>query len=290
MKSAPFTYVRPDSVQEALRVLDQHAGGARVLAGGQSLVPMLQMRLMQLDALVDINRLAGLDEVRAEGSETVFGPLVRYATIEKLPLVSERLPLLQCVTRFVGDPQVRNRGTIGGSLAQADPTGEIPLACLALDVTVVAASVSGTREIPIDEFLVSSYTTALEPEEMVTEIRFPLAPHHFAFMERNRKHNDFAVINVAVVGRRSSDGRWSDLRIALGGVSDRAMLARESAGLLEGTTLEEDAIAEAARLALIPVDPPTDIRGTAEYRRHLVPVYVRRALSKLRDDHQHVYA
>ena len=284
MKSAPFTYVRPASVEEALHVLDEQAGAARILAGGQSLVPMLQMRLMQLDALVDINRLPGLDEVRAAGAETIFGPLVRYATIERLPLVAERLPLLQCVMRFVGDPQIRNRGTIGGSLAQADPTGEVPLSCLALDATIVAASVSGTREILIDDFLVSSYTTALEPGEMITEIRFPLAPHHFAFLERNRKHNDFAVVNVAVVGRRGSDGGWSDLRIALGGVSDRVVLAVESAALLEGTTLEEDAIAQAAQLALDVIDPPTDVRGTAEYRRHLVPVYVRRALSKLRDD------
>ena len=290
MKSAPFSYVRPDSVQEALRVLGEHAGGARVLAGGQSLVPMLQMRLMQLDALIDINLLEGLDEVRAAGAETVFGPLVRYATIEKLALVSERLALLQCVTRFVGDPQVRNRGTIGGSLAQADPSAEIPLPCLALDATVVAASVSVTREIPIDDFLVSSYTTALEAEEMITEIRFPLAPHHFAFLERNRKHNDFAVINVAVVGRRSNDGAWSGLRIVLGGVNDRAVLARDSAASLEGTALEEDAIGEAAHLALDVIDPPSDIRATAEYRRHLVPVYVRRALCKLRDDHQHAYA
>ncbi|MBV8941488.1 MAG: xanthine dehydrogenase family protein subunit M [Solirubrobacterales bacterium] len=286
MKSAPFTYVRPASVEEALHVLDEQAGAARILAGGQSLVPMLQMRLMQLDALVDINRLPGLDEVRAAGAETIFGPLVRYATIERLPLVAERLPLLQCVMRFVGDPQIRNRGTIGGSLAQADPTGEVPLSCLALDATIVAASVSGTREILIDDFLVSSYTTALEPGEMITEIRFPLAPHHFAFLERNRKHNDFAVVNVAVVGRRGSDGGWSDLRIALGGVSDRVVLAVESAALLEGTTLEEDAIAQAAQLALDVIDPPTDVRGTAEYRRHLVPVYVRRALSKLRDDHE----
>jgi carbon-monoxide dehydrogenase medium subunit len=154
----------------------------------------------------------------------------------------------------------------------------------------VAASVSGVREIPIDDFLVSSYTTALEPEEMITEIRFPLAPHHFAFLERNRKHNDFAVINVAAVGRRGNDGGWSDLRIALGGVSDRAVLATEATALLDGTALEEDAIAQAAQLALDVVDPPTDIRGTAEYRRHLVPVYVRRALLKLRDDHQQIYA
>jgi carbon-monoxide dehydrogenase medium subunit len=290
MKSAPFTYVRPSSVEEALRVLDEHAGTARILAGGQSLVPMLQMRLMQLDALVDINRLPGLDEVRAAGPETVFGPLARYTTIETLPLVSERLPLLQRVVHYVGDPQVRNRGTIGGSLAQADPTGEFPVACLALDATVGAASVGGTREISIDDFLVGMYTTALEPEEMITEIRFPSAPRHFAFLERNRKHNDFAVINVAVVGRRDSDGRWSDLRIALGGVSDRAVLAPEAAELLEGTALDSDAISEAGQLALNVVDPPSDIRASAEYRRHLVPVYVRRALSKLRGDHEHAYA
>ena len=168
-------------MQEALRVLGEHAGGARVLAGGQSLVPMLQMRLMQLDALVDINQLA---------ASTRCEPRVRRRSLgrwcatrrSKAALVSERLALLQRVVRYVGDPQVRNRGTVGGSLAQADPTGEMPLACLALDATIVAASVSGTREIPIDDFLVSSYATALEPEEMITEIRFPLAPRPFAFL------------------------------------------------------------------------------------------------------------
>lgn len=286
MKSAPFSYVRPGSVEEALQILDEHAGAARILAGGQSLAPMLQMRLMTPSALVDINRIRGLDEVQAAGSATVFGPLVRYATIERLALVSERLPLLQHVVRYVGDPQIRNRGTIGGSLAQADPTGEIPLACLALDATIVAASVSGTREIATDDFLLGSYVTALEPEEMITEIRFPLAPERFAFLERSRKHNDFAVINVAVVGRRNGAGRWSDLRIALGGVNDRAVLAADAARLLDGTALEDDVIAQAAQAALAVVDPPSDVRASAEYRLHLVPVYVRRALTMLREDEE----
>jgi len=286
MKSAPFSYVRPESLADALGVLESSAGGARVLAGGQSLVPMLQMRLMQVDTLIDINRLPGLDDVRADGPETVFGPLVRHTMLESLPLVSERLPLLQSAIRYVGDPQIRNRGTIGGSLAQADPTGEIPLACLALDAVVVAQSVSGSRRIAIGDLLVGSYATALEPEEMITEVRVPPAAHHFAFLERNRKHNDFAVINVAIVGCRDSDGRWSSLRIALGGVNDRPVLAVEAASLLEGTMLEEEAVAEAAQLALEVVDPPSDIRASAEYRRHLVPIYVRRALTKLRDDHE----
>lgn len=289
MKSAPFSYVRPGSVQEALQILDQGGGAARVLAGGQSLAPMLQMRLMQLDALVDINRLTGLGEVSAEGPVTVFGPLVRYADIERLAIVAERLPLLQCVVRYVGDRQVRNRGTIGGSLAQADPTGEMPLACLALDATVVASSVRGRREIGIDDFLSSAYATALEPEEMITEVRFPIAPERFAFLERSRKHNDFAIINVAAVGRRDEAGRWSDLRIALGGVNDRAVLATGAAALLEGSTLDDEVIAEAGGVALEVCDPPSDVRAGAEYRRHLIPIYVRRTLARLRDDEDHLY-
>jgi carbon-monoxide dehydrogenase medium subunit len=288
MKSAPFSYERPQSLPEALEILDRGHGAARILAGGQSLAPMLQMRLMQLDTLVDINRLPGLDDVTAAGSVTAFGPLVRYSAIEQLAIVSERIPLLQCVVGFVGDRQVRNRGTIGGSLAQADPTGEVPLACLALDATIVASGVSGRREISIDDFLFSAYATALEPEEMITEVRFPLAPERFAFLERSRKHNDFAVINVAVTGRRDESGRWSGLRIALGGVNDRAVLATAAAGLLEGTTLEDEAIAEAGELALEVADPPSDVRASAEYRRHLIPVYVRRALGRLRDDEDHL--
>jgi carbon-monoxide dehydrogenase medium subunit len=290
MKAGAFDYVRPGSVDEALRVLDEHAGGARVLAGGQSLVPMLNMRLMQVSALVDINRIAGLDEVRAEGAVTVLGPLVRYTAIERSPIVAERLPLLPCVARYIGDPQVRNRGTIGGSLAQADPTGEMPLACLALGATIVAASVAGTREIVVDDFLESSYATTLEPEEMITEVRFPAAPDSFAFLERGRRHNDFAVLSVAVLGRSGDGGRWTDLRIALGGVSDRAILATDAARLLEGTALEDEAIAAAAHAALEVVDPPSDVRGSAEYRRHLVPIYVTRALTKLRDDKEGAHA
>jgi aerobic carbon-monoxide dehydrogenase medium subunit len=290
VKPAPFDYVRPASVEDALRVLDEHAGGARLLAGGQSLVPMMHMRLMQVSALVDINRLEGLDEVRAEGAATVLGALVRYAEIERSPVVSERLPLLQCVVRYIGDPQVRNRGTLGGSLAQADPTGEMPLACLALDATVVAASVAGTRELPVDALLDGAYATTLEPEEMITEVRFPAAPDAFAFLERGRRHNDFAVLSVAVLGRSGADGRWSDVRIALGGVDERAVLARDAARMLDGTALEDEAIAEAAQAALEVIDPPSDVRASAEYRRHLVPIYVRRALAKLRDDKEGAHA
>ncbi len=290
MKSAPFSYVRPGSVQEALQILDEGAGGARVLAGGQSLAPMLQMRLMQLSTLVDINRLPGLAEVTAEGPVTVFGPMVRYATIEQLPLVAERLPLLQCVVLYVGDRQVRNRGTIGGSLAQADPTGEMPLACLALDATVVASSVNGRREIPIDEFLFSAYATSLEPEEMITEIRFPIAPDRFALLrahpqaQRLRGHQRGCAGTPwrrrPLVGSADRAGRGQRPR----GAGRRRRRRRSRAR--RWTTRRSP---KRGRRRWTSAIRPSDVRASAEYRRHLIPIYVRRTLAKLRDDEAHLY-
>ncbi len=280
----------PNSVEQALQLLDEHGGGARMLAGGQSLVPMLQMRLMQPSVLIDINRLPELEAIRAEGPVTVVGALTRYASLERSPIVSERLPLLQHVVRFVGDLQVRNRGTIGGSLAQADPTGEVPLACLLLGAKIVAASASGRRQMATEDFLVGSYATALEPEELITEVRFPVAPDRFVFLERGRKHNDFATVSVAAVGRPDGSGHWSDVRIGLGGVHDHAVLLTEAGRRLEGTALEDEVIAEVAQAANDVADPATDVRGTSEYRRHLVGVYVRRALTMLRGDNGGAYA
>jgi carbon-monoxide dehydrogenase medium subunit len=282
VKPAPFTYVRPASVADAVRRLSESAGSARVLAGGQSLVPMLHMRLMRPEVLVDINSLAGeLGGIEPRGSETVIGALVRYTELETSPVVAERLPLLPRVVRHVGDRQVRNRGTIGGALVQADPTGEIPLACLALGAQVVARSTAGERTIPIEDFFEGSYASALEPEEMLVSVRLPLSPQHCAFFERGRKHNDFAVLSMAVLGSRDPDGRWRSVRIALGGVNDRPVLAGVAAERLEGRSWDETVIEEAVELALDVVDPPDDVRASAEYRRHLVPVHLRRLLREL---------
>jgi carbon-monoxide dehydrogenase medium subunit len=282
VKPAPFAYVRAVSVADAVQVLDDEGGMARVLAGGQSLVPMLNMRLMRPSALVDIN---GLDEelgrIDTEGSETVVGSLVRYSTLETSSVISERLPLLQHVARYIGDRAVRNRGTLGGALAQSDPTGEMPLACLALDARVVARSTRGERIVPIGDFFAGAYANALEPDELLVAVRFPIAPARFCFFERNRKHNDWAVLAVAALGEVDGGGRWSSVRIALGGVNDRPVLAREAARRLEGRRWDGAVIDEAAELTLEAVDPPDDVRATAEYRRHLVPVHVRRVLREL---------
>ncbi|HEY0560886.1 MAG: Carbon-monoxide dehydrogenase medium subunit [Mycobacterium sp.] len=283
MKPAPFAYHRPTSVAEAVACLAEYQGSARVLAGGQSLVPMLNMRLWRPSALVDINEVDDLDDIRVAGAGTVLGALVRYATLERSPLVAERLPLLRTVVGHIGDRQVRNRGTVGGSLVQGDPTGEMPLACLVLGAVVTVAGPRGTRRIPMAEFYEGSYATVLDPDELLTAVEFPAHPQHVAFHEVCRKHNDFAVLSVAVTGNRDAAGRWTSVRIALGGVADTPVLATAAGEALEGTALADADLADAAALALDVVDPPSDIRASAEYRRHLVPVHVRRVLAALRE-------
>jgi carbon-monoxide dehydrogenase medium subunit len=282
VKAAPFEYVKPASVDEALQALDEHLGMARVLAGGQSLVPMLGMRLMRPSALVDINGLVEeLGQIEARGSETVIGALVRYAAIESSPVVSERLPLLRHIVQFIGDRQVRNRGTIGGALAQADPTGEMALACLVLDATIVASTLQGEREIAAADFFAGSYASVLEAEELLTAVRFPLAPDHCHFFERGRKHNDFAVLSVAAAGSIGADGAWTGVRLGLGGVNDRPVLAEAAAAALDGRRWDDAVIDEAASLAMDVVDAPEDVRASAAYREHLVPIHVRRVLREL---------
>ncbi len=282
MKPSQFGYHRASSVEEAVRLLEAYEGSARLLAGGQSLAPMLNMRLVRPDALVDINRLGELSGVEAAGDATILGALVRYSTIETSPVVAERLPLLREVVTHVGDRQVRNRGTIGGSLCQGDPTGELPLASLLLDAVVSVTGPAGSRSIPLGELYVGSYATALEPSEVLTSVRFPPSPPHHAFAEMCRRHNDFAVVSVACAGTRDASGTWSDVRIGLGGVADTPVRATSAEAALIGTVLDDSDLERAGELSLEVVDAPNDIRATAEYRHHLVPVYVRRVLAALR--------
>jgi carbon-monoxide dehydrogenase medium subunit len=282
VKPGPLGYHRATSVSHAVQLLSGYEGTARVIAGGQSLVPMLSMRLIQPDALIDVNRLAELAEVRVTGDTTVLGALVRYTTIEQSPLIAGRLGLLARMVRHVGDRQVRNRGTIGGSLAQGDPTGEMPLACLALGASVRAVGPAGQRELPMTDLYLGSYATVLEPCEVLTEVVFPRAPTHFAFAEQCRRHNDFAVVSVAAVGDRGPDGTWAGVRVALGGVADQPVLAAAAGAIASGSRLTDEVIAGAAQAALEVADPPSDVRASADYRRHLIPIYVRRVLTELR--------
>ena len=286
MKAADFIYHRATNVAEALQYLEDYDGGARVLAGGQSLAPMLNMRLWRPAALIDINALSELAVLAPDGEETRVGALVRYSTLERAPVVAERLPLLAKMVRFIGDRQVRNRGTIGGALVQGDPTGEMPLGCLVLGAKITVTSASGPRVVAIEDFYEGAYAAALAPDELLTEIRFPKHPPHFAFRELYRRHNDFAVLSVAATGAILADGTWGGIRIGFGGVNDTSVLALESMALLEGSQLTDAEITAACETALTAIDPPSDIRGSAEYRAHLVPHYLTKVLQDLRTSAQ----
>jgi carbon-monoxide dehydrogenase medium subunit len=186
------------------------------------------------------------------------------------------------MVRYVGDRQVRNRGTIGGSLVHGDPTGELPLACLVLGATIKAVGPAGHRAVPVADLYQGSYATVLDPCEVVTEVVFPSARRFFAFAEQCRRHNDFAVVSVAAVGDRQPDGTWAGVRIGLGGVADQPVLAATAGEVLNGSRLSDESISEAAEAAAEIADPASDVRASAQYRRHLVPVYVRRVLTELR--------
>lgn len=282
MKPSRFTYHRPASVAEAVATLDAHHGSARVLAGGQSLTPMLNMRLWRPEALVDINDIVDLDSIEIERERTILGALVRYSTVERSALLAQRLPLLVDMVGHIGDRQVRNRGTVGGALVHADPTGEVLLACLVLDATVVVQSLTGQRRIPATELYEGAYSTVLTAGEMLTAVEFDAPPAHHAFGEICRKHHDFAIVSVAACGDVASDGTWSDVRLGLGGVADTALRLTEAERLLTGSRLDDADIAAAARAALEVIDPPEDIRASAAYRRHLTPIQITRVLRDLR--------
>jgi len=283
MKASDFLYHRPSTVEEAVSLLADYDGDARILAGGQSLMPMMNLRLARPASVIDICDLEALKTIRVEGDETVLGAMVRYRRIEEDPVIAERLPVLPHLLHWVGDRQVRNRGTIGGALVQADPTGEMALAALVLGARLKVMGRRGTRVLNAEDFYVGSYATALAKDEMVLEIRYPRQPRMFSFFEINRRHNDFAVVSVLAVGDRDDAGQWSGIRIGLGGVDETPKLAFSAMKHLQTGNLADEAIEAAAQAASVEVSPPSDIRASEEYRRHLTRIYVARALRSLRN-------
>ena len=282
MKPAQFEYIRAKSVADAITALSAHEGDARIIAGGQSLAPMLHMRLIQPTAIVDINHIDGLNSITGLDESTVIGATCRYSTLEESLLIAKRLPLLQQALRYVGDRQVRNRGTLIGSLVQADPLSEASLVSLVLDATIVAQGPSGTREIGIEDFIEGPYSTALESNEVAIEVKFPLASKTHAFFEVGRRHNDYAVLAIAISAECATDGLWRRLRLGMIGAEENAILIHEAGEILNGSTLDDVTIERAVAATLEVVDPPSDARGTADYRRHIIGVHVRRLLSQIR--------
>jgi carbon-monoxide dehydrogenase medium subunit len=281
VKPAKFEYHAPASVDEALVILERYDGEARVLAGGQSLVPMMNFRLAQPRALVDLNRIAGLAFIEQEGETVRIGSMTRQRRLEADPLIAAKLPLLREALRWVGHLPIRSRGTIGGSIAHADPSAEIPMILQALEGEIVARGPQGERRIPAQDLFRSALTTSLTPLEIITEVRFPAMPVQagHAIEEFARRKGDFAIAAVAVTLLRDGE-RCTKARLATAGVAPTSIRLRDAEAVLEQKGLGEAAITEAADKAAAQVDPVSDLNGSAEYRRHLTGVLTSRAVVK----------
>ncbi len=281
MLPARFEYHRPSSLEEALDLLARHGEDAKVLAGGQSLIPLMKLRLATPGHLVDLNRVAGLDAIAEEGGALRIGALTRHAQLAASDLIAARYPTIAAAAPKIADPLVRNLGTIGGSLVHHDPAGDLGSVMLALGASVVLRSASGERELPVSDFLVDTFTTAIRPDEVLTEVRVP-APagrQGGTYLKLERKVGDFATVAVAV-HLAMDDGRVARAGIGLTAVGPRNLRAAEAEALLAGAEPSEEALAEAGRLAAAAAEPVSDVRGSAEYKRHVVEVFVRRGLAQ----------
>jgi len=277
VKPAPFAYEEPRSVEEALDLLARYGDEAKVLAGGQSLIPLLNFRLARPERLVDVNRIDELAYIRREGGALHVGAVTRMATLEHSPLVAARWPLLAESARLVGHPQIRSRGTVGGSVAHADPAAELPAALTALGASFHARSQRGSRTLAADEFFVTHLTTALEPDELLVEITVPPLPPRAgaAVVEHARVNGDFALGGAAVLVALAEDGTCSRASIVLLAAAPTPLRAVAAEKALAGTRLAEAELAEAAELAAGELDVSGPQRA---HRRALAAELTRRAL------------
>ena len=280
MKPAPFAYETAPDLAGALDLLARHGGEAKVLAGGQSLVPLLNFRLARPSALIDINGVDELDYVRVDGEIARLGALVRHARLEGSNELASRVPLLREAVRHVGHAQIRNRGTIGGSVAHADPAAELPAVLCTLDASFRLRSVRGDRRLDWTAFFRGALETALDPDELLTEIevRLPAAGSGQAFCEFARRRGDFAIGGAAAVVTLAGDGTCARARLGLLSAAAVPVRARSAEELLEGRRVDEAAASGAADEAVRGLSPPGDIHGGPTFRRRVIRELVRRAL------------
>jgi carbon-monoxide dehydrogenase medium subunit len=265
---AAFEYLRAATAEEAVALLGEHGDEAKLLAGGHSLLPLMKLRLATPAVLIDIGRVAGLSFVEDRGDEIAIGALTRHHALETSPLLREQVPLLAHTAHQVGDPQVRHRGTLGGTLAHGDPASDLPAAVLALGGTLVALGPGGRRELPATGFFRGFLETALAPDEMLVEVRVPKIPGAgWSFQKFNRRAQDWAIVGVAAV----RNGTTGVALVNMGSTPLRAAAVEEA--LRAGASPED-----AATVAAEGTDPPDDLNASPEYRRHLATVLVRRAL------------
>ncbi|MGH2403554.1 MAG: FAD binding domain-containing protein [bacterium] len=276
-----------------MALLAEYGADAKLLAGGQSLMPLLNMRLTRPSVLIDLNRVRALDYLTAADGEIRIGAMTRQRAAERSPVIASRLPLVAEALRWVGHAQIRNRGTIGGSLAHADPAAELPAVAVALGAHLVIAGQGATRFLTADEFFLGYLTTAIEPTEVLTEVRLPAMDPEagWAFAEVSRRHGDFAIVGAAAVVHADGEERCRDVRLAFTGVGPTPVRVREAEAAVEGQHLvrstqgqqgrglDDGLLREVAGLVAARLEPESDIQASAEYRKHVAGVLARRALA-----------
>lgn len=282
MKPPSFEYVVADSVEHALRLLAEGGEDAKVIAGGQSLVPLLNFRMARPSLLVDINQVTGLANIRKTDEAISIGALTRHAKLTTSKTISQYLPLLSEAAAWIAHPQIRTRGTIGGSLAHADAAAELPVVLLALDAYVTARSLQGERKIPIKELLVSHFVSSILPGELIVEVNVPLLPPGTgaAFDEFSRRHGDYAIGGAAAIVTLDEQGKCSRARITVLGGGSTALRCQEAENALIDSPLSSEDIAAAAHIAVQGLDPVPTVHGSAPYRAQVIRTIVERTLGQ----------
>ena len=284
MKPAPFDYVAPASLQEALAALAEHGAEAKLLAGGQSLIPVMNFRLAQPALIIDLNRVPGLDGIEAAPDGSLrLGALCRHTTVERDSRVADRAPLLHEAVPFIAHPQIRNRGTVGGSLAHADPAAELPAVAVAARARFKLLSAAGERWLAAPEFFTGLFATALKPDEILVEIELPPSPPAagWCFQEIARRHGDYAQVGVAAMVSLDTDQSCREARLVYLSVGDGPIEAHQAAELLVGEVLSEELLESAsAHASSAEIEPTDDIHASADFKRHLARVLSQRALRK----------
>ena len=277
-----FEYLQPNTIPEAIMLLQQHGEDAKILSGGQSLIPMMKLRIARPAYLIDINRISGLSYIKEEGAFLKIGGLTREAELEASQLIRSKYPILIDTAHVIADPQVRNLATVAGNLAHGDPANDHPATMLALGAQVVATGSGGERVIPIEEFFLSLFSTALQPDEILTEIRIPLAPPHSggAYFKLERKVGDFATAAVAAQVTLDANGVVQKVGIGLTNVGPTPIKAKKAEDFLRGKKLDGASIRQAAQLAADEAQPSSDLRGPADYKKGLIKELAKRALSR----------
>jgi aerobic carbon-monoxide dehydrogenase medium subunit len=280
MFPASFGYVAAHSVEEALQLLTQQGEDAKLLAGGHSLIPAMKLRLASPRILIDLATIPGLRGVRIDGETIAIGALTVHADVASSDLVRKRLPGLAEAASVIGDVQVRNRGTIGGSVAHADPAADFPVILTALNASFILGSMSGSRAVAADDFFTDFYSTAMTADELLTEIRVPLpaAGSGTAYVKLPHPASGYVVVSAGVLITRQASGSCALARVALGGVGSGPIRARATEAGLQGKSLTREVIAAAAARAAENADPADDTYASAEYKRHVATVYTRRAI------------